>query len=264
MTHDNDKWIPPSSIEEIIKNLLIPPRYYMRHLVGKNLRKGEPELHLLPFLVNRDKQAIDIGANKGIYTHLLARLVPFVHAFEPNPKMFNVLTRGLPENARSYEIALSDQSGSGELLVPKLLVPKLQGPTSVRKRAYANLGASLSRKKVKGEHGIVQIEKRTLDSYALDNVGFIKIDVEGYEQTVLKGAKETLMHCRPTILIELEERHTGVTIESLIEQVEVYGYQAYFLRNRQLTPVTQFDSESEHRSPETPSNYVNNFLFFAE
>ena len=262
MTHDNDKWIPPSSTEEIIKNLLIPPQYYMRHLVRKNLRKGEPELHLLPFLVNRDKQAIDIGANKGVYTHLLAKLVPFVHAFEPNPKMFRVLTRGLPDNARSYEIALSDQSGSGELLVPKL-----QGPTSVRWRAYANLGASLSRQKVQGEHGVVQIETRTLDSYGLDNVGFIKIDVEGYEHTVLKGAKKTLMHCRPTMLIELEERHTGSTIESLVEQIEAYGYQAYFLRNRQLTPITQFDPESEHRSPVTRRDYVdyvNNFLFFPE
>ncbi len=262
MTHDDDKWIPPSSTEEIIKNFLIPPQYYMRHLVRKNLRKGEPELHLLPFLVNRNKQAIDIGANKGVYTHLLARLVPFVHAFEPNPKMFNVLTRGLPENARSYEIALSDQSGSGELLVPKL-----QGSTSGRRRAYANLGASLSRQKVQGEHGVVQIETRTLDSYALDNVGFIKIDVEGYEHSVLKGAKETLMHCRPIMLIELEERHTGVAIESLIEQVEAYGYQAYFLRNRQLTPVTQFDPESEHRSPiirHDYIDYVNNFIFFAE
>ena len=254
MTHDNDKWIPPSSIEEIIKNLLLPPQYYMRHLVRKNLRKGEPELHLLPFLVNRDKQAIDIGANKGVYTHLLARLVPFVHAFEPNPKMFNVLTRGLPVNARSYEIALSDQSGSGELLVPM----------SGRTKAYSNQGASLSRQKVDGEHGVVHIETRTLDSYALDNVGFIKIDVEGYEHTVLKGAKETLMQCRPTMLIELEERHTGSTIESLIEQVEAYGYQTYFLRNRQLTPIAQFDPESEHRGPAVSRNNVNNFIFFAE
>ena len=46
------------------------------------------------------------------------------------------------------------------------------------------MGASLSRQKVQGEHGVVQIETRTLDSYALDNVGFIKIDVEGYEHTV--------------------------------------------------------------------------------
>jgi len=56
----------------------------------------------------------------------------------------------------------------------------------------------------------------------------------------------------------------GVVIESLIEQVEAYGYQAYFLRNRQLTPITQFDPESEHRSPAKGSNYVNNFLFFPE
>jgi len=86
MTHDNDRWIPPSSTEEIIKNFLLPPRFYMRHLVRKNLRKGEPELHLLPFLVNRDKQAIDIGANKGVYTHLLARLAPSSMPLNPIQK----------------------------------------------------------------------------------------------------------------------------------------------------------------------------------
>lgn len=252
MTHDNEKWIPPSSPEELIKKFILPPRRYIRYLVNKNLRKGEPELHLLPFLVHRDKQAIDIGANKGVYTYLLARLVPFVHAFEPNPKMFNVLTRGLPENAKAYDAALSDESGSGELLVPR----------SERTKAYSNQGASLSKHKVSGEHGVVQIQKRTLDSYALDNIGFIKIDVEGYEHAVLKGAKETLTRCRPTLLIELEERHTGVAIESLLADVEAYGYHTYFLRKQQLTSITQFDPESEHRSPATPGDYINNFLFF--
>jgi len=251
MTHSNDKWIPPSSIEEIIKSFLLPPRCYIRYLVRKNLRKGEPELHLLPFLVNRNKQAIDIGANKGVYTYLLARIVPFVHAFEPNPKMFSVLVKGLPQNAKAYDTALSDESGSGELLVP----------LSGRKKAYSNQGASLSRQKVSGEHGVVQIETRTLDSYTFDNIGFIKIDVEGYEHAVLRGAEETLARCRPTLLIELEERHTGVAIESLVKDVEAYGYHAYFLRQQQLTPIALFNPESEHRNPATRSDYVNNFLF---
>lgn len=251
MIDNNDRWIPPSSMEEVLKNILLPSQLYIRYLVRKNLRKGEPELHLLPFLVNKEQQAIDIGANKGVYTHLLAKLVPCVHAFEPNPKMFSVLTKGLSKNAKAYDVALSNESGSGELLVPM----------SGRKKAYSNQGASLSRQKVSGEHGVVQIETRTLDSYTLDNIGFIKIDVEGYEHAVLKGAKETLMHCRPTMLIELEERHTGVAIEKLVEEVEDYGYHTYFLRNHQLTAFAQFDPESEHRSPKVPSDYVNNFLF---
>jgi len=79
---------------------------------------------------------------------------------------------------------------------------------------------------------------------------------------VLKGAKETLAHCRPTLLIELEERHTGVAIESLIKDVEAYGYQTFFLRNHQLTAHIKFNPESEHRRPEVPGDYVNNFLFF--
>jgi FkbM family methyltransferase len=197
-------------------------------------------------LVNKEQQAIDIGANKGVYTHLLAKLVTFVHAFEPNPKMFSVLTKCLSKNAKAYDVALSNESGSGELLVPM----------SGRKKAYSNQGASLNRQKFSGEHGVVHIETRTLDK-----IGFIKIDVEGYEHAVLKGAKETLMRCRPTMLIELEERHTGVAIEKLVEEVEAYDYQAYFLRNQKLTPFTQFGPVLEHRNPEHRINYVNNFIF---
>ena len=71
-------WQPPSTFEEIIKDLLVPGWLYMKYRVAKELRKGEPETRLLPFLVDRRRAALDIGANKGVYTHLLGPLATHV------------------------------------------------------------------------------------------------------------------------------------------------------------------------------------------
>ena len=80
-------WTPPYTWEERFKYTLIPPRLYMWRLIRKHLRKGEAELHLLPRIVPAHKIAIDVGANKGVYTHLLSRICPHVEAFEANPKI---------------------------------------------------------------------------------------------------------------------------------------------------------------------------------
>ena len=91
MTKNNKNWTPPSSIEEKIKKFLIPGKLYLKYLKRKHLNKGEDELHLLRFFVAEGNGAIDIGANKGIYSAVLAPLASIVHSFEPNPKLFKIL-----------------------------------------------------------------------------------------------------------------------------------------------------------------------------
>lgn len=248
----NKSWVPPSTLEEKLKHLLIPSGVYIKHLIKKHLKNGEPELHILNFLVNPDKDAIDVGANKGIYTYLLAQLVQHVYAFEPNPKIFRILKKHLPENATAYDVALSDKIGDGKLLVPK----------RVKNDEYSNQGASLSTVKINEPYGTVDVTERTLDSYEFNNIGFIKIDVEGFESAVLKGAVDTIKHNMPTLLIELEERHTGRPIVELVKEVEKYGYKAFYLKQAQLTCFSQFNPVLEHQKPDKQRDYVNNFLFF--
>ena len=110
MLNSNKNWIPPSSIEEKIKKILIPGKLYLNHLKRKHLKKGEDELHLLRFFVHKGNGAIDIGANKGVYSSILAPLTSIVHAFEPNPKLFRILKSGLASNCIGYQIALSNTS----------------------------------------------------------------------------------------------------------------------------------------------------------
>jgi len=240
-----------STWSEKLKLLLLPSKLYSRFLLWKHQRRGDKELNLLPFLIDPEKDAIDIGANKGIYTRALSRLVPQVHAFEPNPKIYRILSAGSPINASTYPIALSDVSRTNQLLIP--LNPK--------RKTYSNQGASLSRGKVSGEHLEIDVTSRTLDSYKFSNIGFIKIDVEGHELSVLAGAKKTLAEHKPTLIVELEERHTGLEIRELIGHVEQYGYSGYFLRKGVLTNCSELDALGEHREALKTEKYVFNFIF---
>jgi hypothetical protein len=112
--------------------------------------------------------------------------------------------------------------------------------------------------------GLVSVEARSLDSLALREVGFIKIDVEGFEREVIAGARETLARERPRLLIEIEEYHTRRPIEEDLAFVEGLGFRGYFLKARKvLTPLSAFDPETQHRKARQTdrAQYVFNFIF---
>jgi FkbM family methyltransferase len=247
----NKIWSPPLTWQEKLKNLL-PGGLYLKYLLKKNLLKGEQELKMLPFLVDRSRNAIDVGANKGVYSQALSHLTNTVYAFEPNPKMYEILCSGKTGRTKAYQVALSNQNGIAKLLIPH----------NLKKKTYSNQGASLSSTKVSGNHKSITVEAKTLDSYNFKNIGFIKIDVEGFELSVIEGAVQTITNNQPTMLVELEERHTGISIELLVAHIEVLGYEAYFLKNSNLTSFSQFDPERMHRRALGTENYIFNFIFF--
>lgn len=243
MTNQN---IPPSSFEEKLKGLLVPPKLYIHFRAAKELRKGERELHLLPLIVPRHKVALDIGANKGVWAYCLSKICPQVHAFEPNPKMYQILKRGAAANVKTHPIALSDQSGTAELRVPK------------GTKGYSNQGASLSEFKVDGEFMSVSVESKRLDDMDFGEVGFIKLDVEGFELSVLKGAAKTIERDHPVMLIEMEARHTGRPLDEMIREVEAYGYTAYALSDDGLQTFARTHN-GNHRDHH--GKYLFNFVF---
>lgn len=245
-------YTPSFTIGEWLKFTCIPPRLYARYLVRKNLKKGEAELHILKDIVPAGRVALDVGANKGVYTWLLADLASQVHAFEPNPKAYQWLNRALPKNVTAYPLALSDTDGQSILFVPQ------------RGRGYSNQMGSLNSKKAESPHAAVPVAIKTLDSFAFENVGFIKIDVEGFEAEVLKGAEQTLSRCKPTLLIELEERHTGCPIESSIAEIIALGYDAHFMRGHKLLAISDFDPDADHLAAVGKPSYIFNFIFLPQ
>lgn len=246
---DSIPWAPRFTWEERFKYELVPPQLYLWRLLRKHWRYGEAELRLLPDLVPAGRAAIDVGANKGVYTHFLSRICAHIHAFEPNPKMHRLLCRTLPGNATAYPFALSDRDGSAELIVP------LYG------NVFSNVGASLNPRKKDRQHGTVLVQTRALDSFGFTNIGFLKIDVEGFEKTVLAGARELIRRERPVILVEMEEDHTGEAIETSHAFMDQFGMDGFFVREGRLLPLAAFDPERDHRQKVRQSGYVNNFIF---
>jgi len=165
------------SVADRIKNLL-PANLYYPYKIGRELRGVEPELALLGQLVPAGSTAIDVGANRGYYAWALAGVAATVEAFEPNPVLARFAQTKLGSRVRLHEVALSDHEGVATLYVPRRA-------SGLSLHIIGNLGNVYAQDSVDQ----IQVRLATLDSYGLENVGFIKIDVEGSEMEVLAGAR---------------------------------------------------------------------------
>ena len=237
-----------STLGERLKYALVPGPLYIRYRARKERRRGEGEIALLPFLVDPQRNAIDAGANKGVYTYFIAKYARHTYAYEPNPKMFAILQRNVGANVTVSPVALGDATGDGVLRIPLL------------DKGHSNQGASLSAVKVAGNFTPVAVQTARIDDLGLRDIGFIKIDIEGFEAAVLRGARETIARDRPVLLVEIEEKHTHRPIEDDIEDIAALGYDGMFLgAGGVLHALGAFDPVANHRQP--ARGYVYNFVF---
>jgi FkbM family methyltransferase len=204
---------------------------------------------LLPYLVPRSRVALDIGGNVGSYAFLLQQLAAKVVVMEPNPELAAELTRSLGERVTIVQAAASNVVGRTMLRMPR---DKLLGGL-----------ATISDDNRLSEHDTVSIEvpTKTVDSLALVDVGFIKIDVEGAEAQVLEGARETIARDKPVLLVEAEERHRSGAVSLVRERLEPLGYEGYMLVDGALASICSFSSEVHQQLGAGAPPYVNNFVF---
>jgi FkbM family methyltransferase len=233
-------------------------RTSLETLVAK--KRFEPELKIVPALLDRDAgPSFDVGAHIGHYTYVLRSAVSarLVHAFEPHPVSYATLERLFPD-VNLWNCALSDQCTKQDLRIPYL------ADREIRTRG------TLEPTPEPGETGsaTVRVETTTLDQFTQDHgiegAAFIKIDVEGHELKVIQGAQRTLSRHRPTVLIEIEQRHHQENIDHIFETVLKSGYRGCFLdcRQRALVGIDRFSVATMQRQETMNSiDYVNNFLF---
>jgi FkbM family methyltransferase len=162
-------------------------------------------------LIRPGDTVLDIGANIGVVTVWMAKLVGDsgrVHAFEPNPMLVQLLGRVIDRNqlanVRLHPVALGQETGELELRVPRC--------------NNAGLG-SLTRYHDSPDCDAVLVSVKQLSAVAtqeaIQSVRLIKIDVEGYEVEVFRGAHSFLQTARPeAIIFELNERTDGTDWES--------------------------------------------------
>ena len=228
--------------------------YYWREFNGE----GEKELSQLPNLVAEIKTAIDIGGSVGTYTFHLSRLAERVVTFEPNPELHWRYERLKLPNVQLERVALSDTDGG---------IAELAVPISLDDSGLASIAPQVREKG--HDFKSVSVPLRTLDSYNLTDIDFIKIDVEGHEEAVLHGAKTTLYENRPTLLIEIEERHNQGGLKRIVKFLSEFGYKTYFFGDTQLESFDKFDLGRDQsldisHGPDSSHRYINNFIFLQE
>lgn len=217
-------------------------RYWYRKAVG-HLGK---EMSALLDLARPGSVAIDVGANVGVYAYAFARRGARVVAFEPLP-YYAECTSAI-KNVIVHQVALSDHAG-----IESVSLPLLNGQPNP-------VAATL--RKLDVPHVSKSVTVATLDSFALRNVSALKIDVEGHELPVIRGALQTIEREKPTLLVEIESRHTRQSVRDTILSIEVLGYAGSFVdgEGRWLTSP-DFDPQTHQSAPPGTRSYVNNFLF---
>jgi len=155
------------------------------------------------------KVAIDAGANSGDYTETLLENGFFTYAFEPVPSMFRKLLKRHGQNKQCFcvQFGLSDKTSI------------IRDVTVLEAWTIGKPGmGGLSVKPEMAKHNTFNLVTISLDEYLQGlPVGIIKLDVDGYEFKVLRGAEQTIKKYRPPILCEL-----GKYIASIGESPESF------------------------------------------
>ena len=222
----------------------------------KTLMAGEFD-HLAQF-VDPAKAAIDVGALLGQYSLTLAALSARCLCIEPLEK-YAFLAKLLPGNCKHCTIAAGDVAGHGVMHTPD----HNYGLSSLLDTAWLH-GAEIVTEQITRIERLDDIVVRELPDVL---IGFVKIDVEGYELNVLNGATELLLRHRPNLQIEISPD----TLPAVCALLADMGYIGLFFFEGRLHAIDQFRPElhlnpAHAWTPETAAQfdierYVVNFFF---
>ena len=153
----------------------------------------------------KNKVAVDVGAHIGLWTYNLAAWgCCEIHSFEPVAEHRACFEKNVTApSVRLYPYALGHEEGSVKI-------------------AFSETSTGDSWVDGKGD-----IPLKTLDSFKLKDVAFVKIDTEGYEENVLKGGLETIQASRPVICVEQKRQMAskfGLKPQGAVEFLKQLGY----------------------------------------
>lgn len=199
---------------------LMPDRLYsyvQAVVMANDIRSGtilEPEMAFLPLAVRSGDTVIDIGANSGMYSYPLSRIVGSsgqVYAFEPVPSTYRTLrivARLLRmKNVQMFSKGCSDHDERCVFSVPVQASGAIASGLAHRRPD----DPAAEPQPADGIIGMrdIEVELVALDDFlpSLNDISFVKCDVEGAELSAFTGFERTIALHQPTVLCEVERRH---------------------------------------------------------
>ena len=189
------------------------------------------EFNLIRDIVKKNDCCLDVGSNMGFYTIWFSKFTNKILSFEPDQNNFrrlnkNIQINGLDKAITSINIALGDE----ERLVS--FTNHLDGENHISLSGNGELAQVKCRKL-----------KNVLDEYGIHHIKYIKMDVEGFELSVLKGMTDLLEEKKVDIIqIEINKSvgNSGGTIPVLLEFIEKHQYIlcSYDIYSREIKRVT--------------------------
>lgn len=195
-------------------------------IIKNHLRSGqvwEPEIvALLKEHIRTGSTAVDIGSHIGTHTITMSTCVGNkgkVVAFEPQEKLFSELVNNVrlnkASNVQCYRCAVGKDMAEIEM-----------NPAVIDNEGGTKIGIGGDKAKM-----------IPLDSLALENVSLIKIDVENLELDVLRGAEQTILKNKPTIIVEIMGNtyepipNRNAKVESTLQYLKSLGYDTRYIAN---------------------------------
>lgn len=210
--------------------------YLGRLLYWRGAHEWAP-IFTLKKIINPGYVCVDVGANQGEYTLWLAKLTEEngkVISFEPLTKMFQQLNENISLNKDYVKRIISIKKGLSNTIT-KLPIYAVNSNSKFSDNEGMPSVFQTDNRNV----FIENIELSTLDeelkNLNVSKVDFIKIDVEGAELNVLKGALNTINSNRPKLLIEFNEpmfKAAGYSSTDVIHFLKPFGYKFYLIRTR--------------------------------
>jgi len=200
----------------------------------RTLHRDENEGDVVHFIsmLPTDAVVLDIGANIGIMTVLIARHVTdgHVHSFEPIPENHRALRRivehdGLT-NVTLHEVALGESTGDLEMVMPVQNSVRMQGLSRV-------ITDSPSDPEGGERYSVPQLRLDDVEDLRDVQVAGMKVDVEDFEQFVFRGGLGLLRRCTPLVYAELND---GENRRVSMELFEGLGYSVCVLDGDRLVP----------------------------
>jgi FkbM family methyltransferase len=237
------------AVRQVLRALF--PKLMLKRALSRD-QWSELEEDLLPAVVDPARAAVDIGAHAGSYTVRLARIAPKVFAFEPDAELADLLQRATGDNVVVSSQAVSDTAG-----VKTFRVPVAEGHASVTLGSLApvDAGATIDR----------QVQTTTLDALAGEDIGFVKVDVEGHEAEVLAGGRQLLRQRRPVFLLEANDADDVARLTTFFADEDYAGFFVHpdggTRAIEELTPELQDRAELARPVRRREMRFVNNFFY---
>ncbi len=208
-------------------------RWYIRMIKWGMLKRKYPEIHYLKTLIRPDYICVDIGANLGYYSSVLARTASRgrVHAVEPIPLFADIWYRNMRRfsNAEMHCCALGEEEGT-----VKMEIPMRNG---IVRHGLTKISGSEESAQDDVAYSFEVAMRRGDDVFAdLERVDYLKCDVEGYERYVIASLNSFIRNHLPIIQIELNGEENRADV---YHQLTKLGYRAHVLAENELVKIDE-------------------------